>query len=111
LVGGHFLYRLVPLNHYWTEVWIEGQGWTPFDFLSWELSRGGRDREWMDYFFGKIDFRMTTERQPREFIGAIGLPIPEVWNILQAAKEGGVEISFLDGSGTPVYADTVRVTG
>lgn len=110
LVGGNVLYRLAPTNHYWAEAWIENQGWTPFDFLSWDLSRGGRDQEWRDHFFGRLDHRMTTERRPREFTGALGVPIPPVWCILQAPKPEGLEISFLDGNGTPVYTDTVRVT-
>jgi hypothetical protein len=110
VVGGYVLYRPAPGNHYWAEAWIENQGWTPFDFLGWDLSRGGRDREWRDVFFGRIDCRMTTERLPREFTGAVGVPIPEAWGLLQVAMAGGLEISFLDINGTPVYADTVRVT-
>ncbi len=109
LVGGHVLFRLAPTRHYWAEVWIEHQGWTPFDFLSWDLSRGSRDPEWRDHFFGRIDYRMTTERMPREFTGAIGVPIPEVWSLLQVEKSGGLETCFMDASGLPVYTDTIRV--
>lgn len=109
LVGGYLLYRPAPTNHYWVEAWIEGQGWTPFDFFSWDLSAGGRDRDWRDRFFGHIDHRMITERLPRQFTGAVGVPIPETWSILQRVREGGVEINFLGENGAPVYADTVRV--
>jgi len=110
LVGGHLLYQMAPTNHYWAEVWIENQGWTPFDFLGWDLSLGGRDREWRDHFFGRIDYRMITECLPREFTGPPGVPIPPAWCILQVPGPGGVEIGLLDGSGTPVYSDTICVT-
>jgi hypothetical protein len=108
-VGGYQLYQMAPAKHDWAEVWLEDQGWTPFDFLSWDLSRGGRAPEWRDHFFGRLDYRMITERLPREFTGSIGIPIPQVWGLLHVPTEGGVEISFLNGSGTPVYVDTVRV--
>ena len=110
VLGGYLLYQVSPTNHYWAEVWIKDQGWTPFDFLGWDLSRGGRDPVWRDRFFGQLDYRMTCERMPREFTGALGVPIPQAWSLLQVPRPGGVEISFLDVNGTPVYADTVRVT-
>jgi hypothetical protein len=111
LVGGHLLYHVIPGNHFWVEVWIEDQGWTPFDFLSWDLSCGGRDVEWRDHFFGRVDYRLTSERLPREFTGTLGVPIPEAWCVIQLPRPGGLEIGFLDINGTSVYADTIRVTG
>jgi Transglutaminase-like superfamily len=110
VLGGYLLYRPAPTNHYWAEAWIENQGWTPFDFLSWDLSRGGRDQEWSDHFFGRVDCRMTTERLPRELTGAPGVPIPQLRSILQLPKGRGVEISLLDGNGTAVYTDSLQVT-
>jgi hypothetical protein len=111
VVGGYLLYRRAPTIHYWAEVWLKDQGWTPFDLLNWELSPGGRDPKWRDHFFGRVDYRMTTQRLPREFTGALGVPLPEAWFLFQVAKQGGVEVSILDLSGRPVYADLVRVTG
>jgi hypothetical protein len=105
------LYQNAPTNHYWAEVWFEDQGWMPFDFMSWELSQAGCDREWRDHFFGRLDYRMTCQCMPLEFTGALGVPLPQAWSILQRSSPGGVEISFMDVSGTPVYADTIRVTG
>ncbi len=110
LIGGHLLYQASPTNHYWAEVWIDDQGWTPFDFLGWDLSKGGREHEWRDRFFGRLDYRLTCQRMPREFTGALGLPIPPAWCILQIPSPGGVEISFVDIAGTPVYVDTICVT-
>jgi Transglutaminase-like superfamily len=67
VMSGHMLYRLAPGFHYWAEVWIDGQGWTPFDFLTWDLSRGGRDAAWRAAFAGRIDYRMVTQSDERSF--------------------------------------------
>jgi hypothetical protein len=109
LVGGYLLYPAAPTNHFWAEAWIEGQGWLPFDFFGWDLSDGGRRREWRDRFFGRLEPRLITERLPREFTGALGVPIPPAWCILQTPAPGGVEISFMDIDGRPIYDDLVRV--
>jgi hypothetical protein len=109
IAGGYVLYRKAPTAHYWAEVWMENQGWTPFDFMTWNLSRGGRDREWLDRFFGRLDCRLTTQRMPNEFTGAIGVPIPPAWTLLLVPTSGGVEINFLNIDGTPVHADTISV--
>jgi hypothetical protein len=110
VVGGYFLYPASPTNHFWAEVWIDDQGWTPFDFFGWDISDGGRRGEWRDRFFGRLEPRLITERLPREFTGALGVPIPHAWCILQTSAPGGVEINFLDVSSAPIYTDIVRVT-
>ena len=51
LVAGRVLYRLAPTQHYWAEAWVQGQGWTPFDFLSWDLSQGGAGSGMAGLFF------------------------------------------------------------
>jgi hypothetical protein len=109
LVGGHVLYRPAPTNHYWSEVWFEKEGWRPFDFLSWDLSLGGRDPDWRNYFHGRIDNRMVTQLLPFKFTGALGLAMPEIWHIVQTAKENGVEIGIEDMTGEPTYTDFVSV--
>jgi hypothetical protein len=109
VIGGYFLYPQAPMNHFWPEVWIAGQGWTPFDFLGWELSQNGRDLEWFERFFGRIDFRMTCERLPTEFIGAVGVPISRAWSILPRGRGDGVEIYFLGEDGVPIYTDAIGV--
>jgi Transglutaminase-like superfamily len=107
VVGGHVLYERAPTNHYWAEIWIAGQGWTPFDFLSWDLSFGGRDATWRNHFFGHLDARMTTQRFPLEFTGAIGVPMPPAWTLLQAERGAGIRISLASLDGTVVYTDDV----
>jgi len=109
VLGGYLLHQRFPAKHYWAEVWIEDQGWTPFDFLSLSIAGDGYHCEWQDRFFGRLEYRMTCERLPREFTGALGVPVPKSWCLLQVPKAGAIEISFLDINGTPVYADTVRV--
>lgn len=110
MVGGHVLYRRAPTNHYWVEVWLDQSGWTPFDFLSWDLSLGGSDLKWRDHFFGSVDARMVTQLLPFEFTGALGVAFPKVWHIVQIAKRQGVEISLAAMNGDPVYSDFVSVS-
>lgn len=109
LVGGHFLYRRSPTNHYWAEVWLEDRGWTPFDFLSWDLSRGGRDMQWRDHFHGQVDARLITECLPQFFVGALGVPVPLVWHILRTAEGGGAEVELIGVDGLSVYRDQIAV--
>jgi Transglutaminase-like superfamily len=109
IVGGYLLYRLAPTNHYWAEAWFDDTGWTPFDFLSFDLSLGGRDPQWRDKFQGSLDSRMVTEIFPLEFTGALGLPVPEAWHILQTPTHGGVEIALSGNDGGAVYSDKVSI--
>lgn len=109
LVGGHFLYRRAPTNHYWAEYWCPEGGWTPVDFLGWDLSCGGRDPEWRDRFFGRLDARLITQRLPLEFPGAPGVSVPPAWHLLQTASRAGVDIALTALDGRPVYTDFVRM--
>jgi hypothetical protein len=103
------LYRRAPTNHYWAEVFLGDAGWTPFDLLSWDLSVGGRDPEWRNHFFGRLDPRMTTQILPLDFTGALGAPMPAQWHMLQSAASGGVAIRLTSLSGRTVYKDVVCV--
>jgi hypothetical protein len=38
MIGGHLLYPLAPMIHFWAEAWIDGSGWMPFDLSDWWLS-------------------------------------------------------------------------
>ncbi|PNG24716.1 transglutaminase-like domain-containing protein [Methylocella silvestris] len=109
LIGGYVLYPRAPTNHFWAEAWIGGRGWTPFDLLSWDLSRGGRDADWSDRFFGCIDARMVVERLPLEFTGAIGAKIPAVWRVLQTPADSGVRIDLEGLDGVRVTRDEIGV--
>jgi hypothetical protein len=110
LLSGHVLYAQAPTNHYWAEVWVEERGWTPFDFLSWDLSRGGRDPLWREHFFGRIDHRMVMQRLPYEFTGALGVAVPTAWHILQRRQGRGVCVSLDDLDRRPVYRDAITVS-
>jgi transglutaminase-like putative cysteine protease len=111
ILGGFYLYRTFSTNHYWAEAWIDGQGWMPFDFSCWELSRGGQDPAWRDYFFGRIDCRLTNQCLPLDFTGAVGVKIPAAWHIQQSAQPVGVAVGLFDVEGKPVYRDFVAVVG
>jgi hypothetical protein len=110
LVGGYLLYPASPTNHFWSEVWIEDRGWTPFDFLTWDIGRAGVDPTLANRFYGRLDYRMTCERLPRVFTGSLGVPIPPAWRLVQVPRPGGVEISLAGVSGTPVYVDSVSAS-
>lgn len=109
MVGGNFLYRRSPTNHYWAEVWNDDNGWTPVDFIGWDLSRGGRDNEWRDRFFGQTDARLVTECLPQSFTGAIGVNIPDAWVMVRTISGDGVEMRLSGLDGTNVYRDRVSL--
>jgi hypothetical protein len=110
LVCGYLLYETAPAFHCWLEIWVEGVGWAPFDLLSWDLSAGGRDEGWRDYFFGRINHRMAVERPPRLFGGAGSVRLPRAWHRLYALEGLGTTIAFhaLD-TGALVFRDHIEV--
>lgn len=107
ILSGHMLYRLAPGFHYWAEVWIEGQGWTPFDFLNWDLSQAGRDAAWRNCFVGAIDYRMVTQCFPLAFTGPMSVRLPSSWHLINAPSTDGMEINFAELSGKLIYCDRV----
>ncbi|WP_413988988.1 transglutaminase-like domain-containing protein [Labrys okinawensis] len=108
LTGGYMLYRPAPANHYWAEAWIDDRGWTPVDFLSWDLSRGGRDAQWRDRCFGRLDPRMTTQAMPLAFTGALGIPMPADFIVVPTARPGGFQIPLFGADGNAVYSDLIE---
>ena len=109
LVGGNFLYRNSPTNHYWAESWLDNSGWTPFDFLSWDLSNGGEDSTWREHFYGRTDARLVTECLPQSFVGAIGVAVPPAWHILRTKNRKGVDIQLIDLDGAFIYRDHIAI--
>lgn len=108
LLSGHMLYRLAPGFHYWAEVWIEGKGWTPFDFLTWDLSKGGHDTVWRNCLAGAIDYRMVTQCFPLRFIGPMSVRFPPSWHLVNAPISRGMNISFTELDGKLIYSDRVQ---
>ncbi len=96
MVGGNFLYGRSPTNHHWSEVWIDGPGWLPFDVTAWDLSSGGLDAAWRGRYAGRLEPRMVTERPPMAFTGPIGVAWPDRWRMLQAITPAGVSVDFVD---------------
>jgi len=109
LVGGNFLYRNSPTNHYWGEAWLDNSGWTPFDFLSWDLSNGGEDSTWREHFYGRTDARLVTECLPQSFVGAIGIPAPPAWHILRTKAHNGADIQLINLQGDFIYKDRITI--
>jgi hypothetical protein len=97
LVAGYQLLELTPSSHYWAEVWIDGRGWMPVDSLVSDLSSGGRDRAWRDYYVGRLDYRMKTQVLPRVFNLSPSVRLPPAWHVV-ARLEG-------DGTGSGMYRD------
>jgi hypothetical protein len=109
ILSGHMLYRRAPGFHYWAEVWIDEHGWTPFDFLTWDLSKGGGDATWRYCFAGKIDYRMVTQCFPLAFTGPMSVRFPPTWHLINAPSVGGMDINFTELDGKLIYCDHVVV--
>jgi hypothetical protein len=109
LVSGHFLYTRSPTIHYWAEIWIDGQGWKPADLLAWDLSRGGRDKQWRSTFFGSLEHRLITQVMPLAFTGSIGINIPKEFIVLQTARPNGADIALMSTDGTASYTDHISI--
>jgi Transglutaminase-like superfamily len=107
LLSGHMLYRLAPGFHYWAEVWIDELGWTPFDLLTWDLSEGGRNTAWRDFFVGQIDYRMVTQCFPLTFTGPMSVRFPTEWHLINAPTNDGMQINFTELDGRLIYTDQI----
>jgi hypothetical protein len=78
--------------------------------MCWDLSAGGKDEGWRDYFFGQLDHRMVVQRPPRLFNGAGSVRLPSAWHLLIAVEGSGTTIAFhaLD-TGALVFRDHIKV--
>jgi len=109
LIGGYLLWA-APTEHYWVEIWLPDQGWTPHDLLAWDLSAGGRDAAWRDIYAGAVDYRMKTQVFPDIFTGAPGVTMPPALQRLARAIDGGTETRFVTiPDGAALYTDTIRI--
>jgi hypothetical protein len=108
LLSGHMMYRLAPGFHYWAEVWIDEKGWTPFDFLTWDLSKGGQDTFWRNCLAGAIDYRMVTQCFLLRFVGPMSVRFPPSWHLINAPICRGMNISFTELDGRLIYSDRVQ---
>jgi transglutaminase-like putative cysteine protease len=110
IVNGYMLYPVAPAFHTWAEAWIEGAGWLPFDLFSWDLAVQTAGRSWRDFFFGRLDHRMATERPPRLFAGTGDVRLPPAWQMLTYPDDAGAVAEFTDlHTGALVYAEHVAV--
>jgi hypothetical protein len=110
LKSGLLLYPIAPSIHHWAEIWLDGEGWVPFDLLAWDLSVRGQDTSWTDYFFGAVDARLTTQCLPRFFTGTAPISWPRYWHMLQRPLPEGMEITFIErNAGGLIIQDQVSV--
>ena len=110
ILSGHVMYRLAPGFHYWAEVWIDGQGWLPFDFLTWDLSKAGSDLPWRNSFAGTVDYRLVTQCFPLVFTGPMSVRFPQAWHLVNASFGRGMEIRFTELDGKLIYSDRISCT-
>ncbi len=117
IVSGYCLYRVQPISHYWSEIWLDDAGWCPFDVICWDLSKAGREAAWRHVFAGRMDYRLVTQCFPLVFTGPMSLHFPQAWHMVQvvagtgAAGTGvGIETDYTDaGDGSLIYRDHVAV--
>jgi hypothetical protein len=110
LVSGYLLMPATPTGHYWAEAWVDGR-WLPFDSAAADLAAGGRDAAWRDYYFGRVDHRMTTQILPRTFNLAPSVRLPPRWHTLQRFDGDRVaQSTFDDATGALVFRDRIAVT-
>jgi hypothetical protein len=107
ILSGHVMYRLAPGFHYWAEAWIEGRGWTPFDFLNWDLSKAGSDLQWRGSFVGAVDYRLVTQCFPLVYTGPMSVRFPAAWHLVNRAFGEGMEIRFTELDGKLIYSDHI----
>ncbi|HEY8244913.1 MAG TPA: transglutaminase domain-containing protein [Casimicrobiaceae bacterium] len=109
LVSGYLLTPATPSGHYWAEAWIDGT-WRPFDSAAADLAAGGRDSAWRDYYFGRVDHRMTTQVLPRVFNLAPSVRLPPLWHTLQRLDGDAVaQTTVDDATGALVFRDRIAV--
>jgi len=109
LCSGYLLTPATPSGHYWAEAWIDG-AWRPFDSAAADLAAGGRDAAWRDYYFGRVDHRMTTQVLPRVFNLAPSVRLPPLWHTLQRMDGDAVAQSTIDdATGALVFRDRIAV--
>jgi hypothetical protein len=111
LIAGYTLNPVLPTMHTWFEVWFDDSGWLPFDLYSMVLCADDRDSPWRHYFFGRIDHRLVTERLPRLFSGLGSVRLPASWQLISAARDDGVVLSFENQStGDLIYSEKINVS-
>jgi hypothetical protein len=113
MIGGYVMDDETPYQHYWAEVWIAGRGWLPLDLsMSWHFANGGREPAWRDYFRGRLDYRMKTERLPRLFNGTGSIRLPAAWHRLAKLSDDGMDLGFYNSdTGAHIYRDRAAIIG
>ena len=110
LIGGYTLYQALPSPHYWVQVWLPDKGWTSYDFLSWDISRGGMLKSWRGTFQGQMEPRVIMEIFPQKIVGRIGVPFPAKHHRLISSKINSTCIEYIDASNNfLIYKDIIKI--
>ena len=112
VVNGHYLSRLAPTNHGWTEIWLDHSGWAPVDILHRDRYRpdASDSLDWPADFSRRRDFRLLTECLPLAFTGPTGVRFPPAWQMLHTAAPGGLDITYSDiADGSLIRRDRIRI--
>ena len=110
IVGGLTLYENCSFEHFWAEAFFGDTGWLPYDLQTWDLSRGGKDEFYRDFFFEKLEPRATTHILPHTVPGPAAQRWPSVWYLLQTNGASALETTCVDLlSNTPAWSESVTV--
>jgi len=103
------LYSLAPGFHYWSEVWLEGQGWVPL--RSFELGPIGSraQRRVARLLRGKHRLSDVTQCMPLAFTGPMSVRFPAAWHLITSPSSTGMETCFSELDGRLIYSDHVSV--
>jgi hypothetical protein len=113
LISGYVMNDDTPCHHYWAEAWIAERGWLPLDLnMSWNFANGGREPAWRNYYRGRLDYRMKTERLPRLFNGTGSVRVPAACHRLTKLLDEGMELAFhASETGDLIYREQVAIVG
>jgi hypothetical protein len=110
LVGGVLAYPRAPSRHWWAEAHLDG-AWHPFDAMARDLDDDGRAPAWHAALAGQLEPRLVTERHPRVFTGAPGVPFPLAWLMLRRLTADGAAVRHLEaGTGRLLFEEEIAVT-
>jgi transglutaminase-like putative cysteine protease len=98
MVRGALLYPMTPGGpHYWADVLLPPYGWVPVDTLGWTLAGGDpAATEWVNLFFGRLDYRMKIATLPARRVGLLGIRYPRLWYMVQTPCDGGTIVTTSD---------------
>lgn len=109
IIHGLILHPLTPGDHYWLEVFLPECGWVPLDTMGWHLAGGDPASTWLDFYLGRMDYRMKTECLPHAITGMIGVKFPPSWYLIPHLAGETVEEELFTAANTLLYKNRYHV--